>query len=504
MHLKDIHRTTYYSSKKTDTMPGIHKKGRLHKVMLVAIIMAATVISSLAQDTIQVKGIVYSNTNKPLPDVSVSIAGSFQRPVITSESGEFTLTSVSGNDWLIISPTGGSKVKRVYVNNRKELKIYLTPGDLTSGDDELSVLSRPVLKRNMVAAYTDLEIRNIPHTGELTIDQHLQGNAAGVNVVNRSGAPGSGAYVAVRGLNSINTNNQPLYVIDGIPVTSHGVFNSNLDGYSYNPLVELNLYDISKAEVIKDPAITAAYGSKASNGLVLIETLDPSVTQTTIELELKSGLSLSPSNLIPQLNAGQHKTLMQEVLFSSGKFEEVIQQEYPALFITKDDERYIDFQHNTNWQELIFKNSFFNNMNINVKGGDEIASYGLSFGLINNKGTIKTTGYNGYNLRFVSRLNIFTWLKMNAGVALNYNSSRMKEAATVNETSPILTSLAKSPLLNPYQYDIQGQRITTLAEVDELGVQIRWRPSRTMKPKTTTTVSFQPGFELSAEPVSKQ
>ena len=95
---------------------------------------------------------------------------------------------------------------------------------------------------------------------------------------------------------------------------------------------------------------------------------------------------------------------------------------------------------------------------------------GLSFGYMTGEGIVKETGFQGYNLRFVSLLNIFTWLKMNAGVSLNYNTSSLKESAVIPETSPLLTSLAKSPLLNPYQYDIEGNELTTLAEVDEIGI----------------------------------
>ena len=450
---------------------GIFNPVRVYRIMLLYSLLAALAFSSHAQDTVMVKGIVYSNTDQPLANVSVSIAGSLRIPVVTNEAGEFSILSGSGEDWIILAPMGNYKMKTVFLNNRKQLVIYMTPRDISSGDDQLSVLSQPVLKRNMVASFVDLDIKNIHHPAvPLTVDQYMQGRVSGLNVINRSGSPGSGAYVTMRGLNSINTSNQPLYVVDGVPVTSHGVFGSNLEGFAFNPLLELNPLDISKMTIVKDPAISAAYGSRGSNGLILIETLDPSVTQTTIELDLRTGLSFSPPVLIPQLNAGQHKTLMQEILFSSGKYEETIRDEYPCLFLTKDDERYINYQHNTNWQELIFRNSFLSNVNVNVKGGDEIASYGLSFGLTNNKGIVKSTDYSGYNLRFVSKLNIFAWLKMNAGVSLNYNSSTMKEAATVDETSPILASLAKSPLLNPYQYDVQGNRLTTLAEVDELGV----------------------------------
>jgi TonB-linked SusC/RagA family outer membrane protein len=440
------------------------------RAIAIILFLGSSFMTSHAQDTILIKGIILSEASRPLANISISIEGSTQMPVETNETGEFTLTSTSGSDWITISPADKYKMKRVYLNNRTELKIFLTPNDLSSGNDVINILSQQVAKRNIITAYSELNTRDIHHSDAMTVDQYMQGRVSGMNVVNRSGMPSSGAMTNLRGVNSINSSTQPLYIVDGIPLMSHGIFGSNLDGFDYNPLLAINPFDISKTTIIKDPSITAAYGSKGSNGLVFIETLDPSVTQTTIELDLRSGFSLSPSNLIPQLNGEQHKTLMSEVLFSSGKFEEDILKDYPSLFLTPADDRYIDYQHNTNWQKLIFNDSYFTNMNIKVKGGDEIARYGLSFGYNDRKGIIKNTGYQGYNLRFVSRLNIFTWLKMNAGVSLNYSLSSLKEAATVKETSPILTSLAKSPLLNPFQYDINGKMLTALSEVDDIGV----------------------------------
>jgi TonB-linked SusC/RagA family outer membrane protein len=441
----------------------------LKKVILLFSVLALQVFSLQAQDTILIKGVILSNTNQPVPNVSVSIEGSNLLPVVTDESGQFSLKAASGEEWISVSPTGDYKKKRIFINNREEISIYLTANDISAGDDQFSVLSQQTRNRNIISAYSELITKDFYKTPAITIDQYMQGRIPGVYVVNRSEMPASGTVTTVRGVSSLYATNQPLYIVDGIPLTSYGVFGSNIDGYAYNPLTGINPFDISRTTVIKDPSVTAAYGSQASNGLIVIETLDPSVTQTTIDLDLRMGYSLSPSKLIPQLNGDQHKTLMNEILFSSGMYEEVIRELYPCLFFTPDSDRYIDYQHNTNWQELIFKNSFLTNLNLVVKGGDEIARYGLSFGYINSKGIIKETGYSGYNLRFVGRLNIFTWLKMNAGVSLNTNSAALKEAATSEETSPILASLAKSPLLNPYQYDEQGNLLTILAEVDELG-----------------------------------
>ncbi|MEN8227107.1 MAG: SusC/RagA family TonB-linked outer membrane protein [Bacteroidota bacterium] len=423
-----------------------------------------------AQDTIMVEGVIISRINEPVPNVAVSIEGSAMLPVVTDDSGRFRLSAPSGDDWIIISPTGAFKKRRIYLNNRQELTIYLTSSEIISGDDPLTILSQDLLRRDMVASHTELKISDRHYGTAFTVDEQMQGRIPGMYVVNRTGDLGSGAVTSIRGVNSVYATNQPLYIVDGIPINSLGLFGSNLDGFEYNPLLSVNAFDISKTTVIKDPVYTAAYGSKGSNGIIFIETLDPSVTQTSIELDVRTGYSLAPSKLIPQMEAGQHKTYMNEILFSSGMNEEVIREEYPSLFLEEDDDRFIDYQHNTNWQEQIFNNSSFYNLNVKVKGGDEIARYGLSFGYMSGEGIIKNTGFKGYNLRFVSLLNIFTWLKMNAGVSLNYNSSSLKESAIIGETSPILSSLAKSPLLNPFQYDLEGNELTALSEVDEIGI----------------------------------
>ena len=464
------------SKMKIDTMiNNLFTSANWKKAALVVPVLLLSIWSSQAQgpignDSILVKGVVVSGTNTPLSNITISIEGSGQLPAVTNDAGEFSIKSAKSNNWLIFSPVSDFKTKRVFLGNRKELKVYLTANDLSSGDDPLTVLSQQRIKKDIVSAFVDLNAKENYKTSAFSIDEFMQGKAAGVNVVRRDGSPGSGAFVSIRGINSLNTNNQPLYVVDGIPMENPTLFNSNLDGYSYNPLLGVNMLDISKVLIVKDPSVTSTYGSKASNGIIFIETLDPSSTQTSIDVDLRTGYSMSPDNLIPQMDAQQHKTYANEVLFSSGLFEENIRLKYPNLFLEKDDERFIDYQHNTNWQEKIFDNASFTNVNLKVKGGDAIARYGLSFGYTTSNGIIKSTGYDSYNLRFVSKLNIFTWLRMNAGVSMNYSLSNLKESAKVSQTNPILAALHKSPMLNPYQYDIEGNQIKALSEVDELGV----------------------------------
>jgi len=444
------------------------KKALLIIPVLLMSLFSSQAQSQMAKDSILVKGVIVSGKNIPLSNITISVEGSQQLPVITNDAGEFSIKSSVGDNWLIISPASDFKTKRVFLNERDQLKIYLTSNDLSSGDDPLNILSQKLIKKDIVSSYFDVNTSDISKTGAVSIDEFMQGKVPGMNITRRDGSPGSGAVSFIRGVNSIMTNTQPLYIIDGIPVENFGLFQSNLKGYSYDPLLGLNPIDVSSVTVVKDPTVTSAYGSKASNGVIFIETLDPSATQTSIDVDLRSGYSLSPSNLIPQLNGGQFKTLANEELFSSGLTEEATELAYPSLFLKPTDAHFIDYQHDTNWQDKVFQNSSFTNFNLKVKGGDAIARYGLSFGYTSNKGIIQNTSYDSYNIRFVTRTNVFRWLRMNAGVSMNYSTSNMKEAATSNETSPILAGLSKSPLLNPYQYDSNGNMITTLSEVNEI------------------------------------
>lgn len=456
-------------------------------VLILLVLLMPAGAALWAQDTITVSGIIKSSTKTPVSNVSVSVEGSSMLPVVSDSSGAFTLSGVSGRDWLIVSPTGDLKMRRIYVNNRSEINIYLNGEERISGDDPIIILDQPVLRRDMVSAFAEPDIKERHHNSAFTLDEYMQGNVSGMYTVNRSGDIGSGAVNTLRGVRSVYANNQPLYIVDGIPVSSLGLYSSNLDGFEYNALLAVNAFDISRTTVVKDPVTNASYGSKGSNGLIFVETLDPSVTQTSIEVDARLGYSLAPENQIPQLDAPQHKTLMNELLFSTGVEEEVIRERVPGLFLEKDDPRYIDYQHNTNWQDEVFQDAMFYNLNLKVKGGDEIARYGLSFGYMNGDGVVQNTGFSGYNLRFVSLLNIFTWLKMNAGVSLNYNTASLKESAIISETSPLMASLAKSPLLHPFQYDVEGNELSALSEVDEIGIS---NPAAVINNYEATTTNY--------------
>ncbi len=442
----------------------------IKRIPIIIFLLLGLLPELMAQDTIIVTGVIKNGAGQPVSDVSVGVEGSSELPSYTNENGEFTIKTTSTDVFLNVNPSSGYKQKRVFLNDRTQLTIYLTPNDVLSGNDPVRILNQEFVRRNIIPAVDALDVEEIQLSPAVSIGQYFQGRVSGMQVINRSGSPGSGTTSFIRGVSSINASSQPLYVIDGIPVSSFGLFNSNLEGFEYNPLLSLNPFDVSRVTIAKDPIVTAAYGSKASNGVILIETLDPSTTQTSIDLDIRTGYSLAPDNKIPQLNAMEHRALVNELLFSSGMTEEAAEASFPMLFPDRTQYNYIDYQHDTQWQDIIFSDASFQNINVGVKGGDEIARYGLSFGYLDGEGIIKNTGFQGYNIRFIGLMNIFSWLRMNTGVSLSYNNAQLKESGQVEETSPILAGLGKSPMLHPFQYDNENRELTILAEVDDLGV----------------------------------
>lgn len=422
-----------------------------------------------AQEGFRINGVVLGTNGKPVKDVSISIEGVGIQPEYSDETGNFIIDAPSGDVWLIIQPVRQYKSKRVYLNNRNQLKIYLTETHIKSGYDDVTLINNDFKRRDVLSVLSDLDQDLVEENNFVTIDQMLQGRISGMMITGSSGMPGQASFSNIRGMVSMNTSNAPLVVVDGMPVERPGLFISGIEGNSYNPFSTIDPSDISSIYILKDPVHATLYGTKASNGIILIETLKASATQTTINVSFKTGLRTTPSRLIPQLNAEQYKTLANEILMSSPKKLELFEIDYPGLYTTEADDAYYRYMHHTNWQNLIFSNAVMTNAYMSIKGGSEIATYGLSVGYHDEDGVFKNSRYNRYNVSFVSDLNIFSWFKMNVNAYLTNSNAYLMESALSPQTSPVATSLFKPPIMFPYQYDDEGQQLTSLDEVDELG-----------------------------------
>lgn len=423
-----------------------------------------------SQTGYELHGWVRGLNNEPIKDVTISVLGSKEKPVVSDENGNYSIYVTSGDVWIAFQPIGEWESRTLFLDSRKSLNVYLAKVGYSAYNEKVLGYHRDKLSRDVITAHQSFTEDISDFTGNISIDQSFQKKLTGAMVMNQSGMPGSGASVFLRGLNSLNTTNEPLYVIDGVPVERSRYYESNFEGYHYNPITSLDPFDVSQITVYKDPSYTSQYGFYGANGVVEIATLDPNASTTTIDVKYRTGVDLMPK-YIPQLESTQYRLLANEILYSSGMNQEDYMEYYPGLFYTpSDDIEYVPYSNNTNWQDEVFQNTLLQNIYFSIKGGDAIAKYGISVGYLTKTGTIKSTDYDRFNARFSGAFNVIEHVKMNLNVSLVNTNMSLRESGINTVTSPIISALWKSPILSPYDYDDAGVQLNTTADLDELGV----------------------------------
>src|SRR6188474_541173 len=224
---------------------------------------------AFSQNNFRVSGKVTDDTGKPVSGATVLVKGTNIATATTTE-GLFSLNVPSGNSVLIISSVGFSELE-VAVNNRNEIPISLA-NLATSLQDVVVVGYGTQKKKSVTGAVSKLKNENFDERPIVRVDQALVGQLAGVTVRQNTGIPGKGFSIQVRGSGSISGGNEPLYVVDGFPLSVNSSNSGNGTFSTGNPLDNINPNDIESIEVLKDAAAAAIYGSRASNGVVLITT----------------------------------------------------------------------------------------------------------------------------------------------------------------------------------------------------------------------------------------
>lgn len=424
-------------------------------------------VTAMGQEKKIMYGRVLNDAGQPVSQVTISIPGG-NDPVYTDENGAFELELITGNDWLVVKPLNEYHGKHLLLNSQDSITIYVGRLSLDSKYDDISLPVKDKQRRDIISSFGTLDVDAFDEHSYTSAGQYIQGRVSGAFVTSNSAMPGSGVSMFIRGYSSILSNNQPLYIVDGVPIENSNIYDEMIEGFNYDPLATIDPLDISEITVLKDAAACAMYGMRGANGVVHIKTLEPKEAATAINFLYRTGLTLKP-DYFPQLSANQYKHLANEILFSSGVNEEIYKEEYPGLFYTDEDQEYIAYRHNTLWQKEIFDNALMQNARFSISGGGAIANYGLSVSYLNNDGVFKNTSLDRLNIRLVGSFSVFSWLKLNIASNLTTNTAQLKESGISDVSSPILSALFKSPMLNPYEYDSEGNLLKTIDEVEELG-----------------------------------
>ncbi|TXH21336.1 MAG: SusC/RagA family TonB-linked outer membrane protein [Chitinophagaceae bacterium] len=361
------------------------------------------VLKHVVAPSIEVKGLVKDINGSPLSGVSVLVKGS-TIGTQTDVNGAFTINVPSESSTLVFSSVGYED-KELVVKNNRFISVQL-------------LLKEARLEETVIIAYGKAKVKDltgsVSHIGQKdldnapmgsTVQSMLQGKAAGVNVLIHSASPTSAVSVVIRGASSLSGDNQPLWVIDGVPQ-----YNSGTSGNITNTLYNLNLDDVESIDILKDASATAIYGSRGASGVVLVTTKHGREgMKTTIDFSARYGTQIIDGSKIDVLKADQYKELskasVREAVMSVGGLDYFTRQ---FIDEQKFNEKFKNTSHmsknwitddlfksealldgNTDWWNLMTQNAATQDYSLSLRGGSKQSNYYLSSFLKDQEGIVK-------------------------------------------------------------------------------------------------------------------
>ena len=407
------------------------------KLLLVVIAVLHCFVAFAQNRTITGK-VTSKEDGQPLPGVSVKVTGT-KIGTTTLANGSFTLSIPSEARSLEVSYIGYA-TQTVEIGSGNVINVSLSEDTKALG--EVVVVGYGTQNKTLSTQSTGIvkaeSFKNMPIQ---TPQQVLQGQVAGVNMVNSSGVLGAEAQITIRGGSSLSAGGRPLYVIDGVPLNSSGADYTQTQGGSsaLNPLLNINVNDIESMTVLKDASAVAIYGSRGSNGVILITTKRGASGKTKINADFFSGYS-EPTTLEKMMNADQWRQFRSDYLRANGAT-------VPTYPTTSFD-----------WVDAVVRTGKVNTANVSASGGDAKTQFFLG-------GTYsKESGYTlGNDLnRLSGRFNLNHKISDKINLGLNYNLSRvnMNRIGTENNTeAPLTSAFLQLPYVTPYGPD--GKYVNT-------------------------------------------
>ncbi len=364
------------------------------------------------------------DSGNPLSGVSITVEGT-SIGTTTSTEGNYSIDVPSGREVLVVSyvgfvtqrinVTGKSVIDVFLVSESKELEKVVVIGYGTQRQRDLT---------GSVSSISGAQIEKVPITN---LDQAIQGRSAGVNVINNDGAPGAGVQIQIRGIGSLG-NNDPLYVVDGYPLSSANAINPN---------------DIASIEILKDASATAIYGNRAANGVVIITTKRGRKDGVQVEFDAYASLQAKPK-MLDVLNAEEWAKLANELAPVDG-FTPLPEWGNPSSL------------RNLDWQNEVFQTGLRHNYNISLRGGSSQVQSAFSIGYLGHEGIVIGSEFKRYNVGLNLDYNALSWLKSSSSVKYTRGTSKIPfgTGGHISGTQGIMHLAALPPTMTANQFTDQ-------------------------------------------------
>ena len=394
-------------------------KFRLLKSIVGLLFFLYIPFSLMAQ--VVISGKVVDEQGGPLPGASVTVK-STGRSTVTDVDGNFKINTTNKNNNILRVSFIGFNSKEVSVTATDNIRITLIPDFLSLNEVIVNVGYGTAKKSDVTGAVSSLTSKTIEEGGVTSLEQVLQGRIAGIQMTTNSGMPGGGSSIQIRGLSSINSTNEPIFVIDGV------IIPSGTGEYTSNAFDFLNPSDVESIEVLKDASATAIYGTQAANGVILITTKKGKVGAPKLQVEGKFG--------VQSLQKYLDLTDLKEYAEHSNALNIVRGDPVNPFFVEPSL-----LSKGTDWQKEIFSPAAMSNYNLSVSGGTDATNYRLSGSYLNQQGAAAGSGFDRFTVSNSIDSKIKPWLKMGGRAT----ASRTSQIITIADYSLINSAVRQSP-----------------------------------------------------------
>ena len=402
------------------------------RLLMAAVALVLSVGIASAQN-VQVRGTVTdASTGEPVPFASIQVKGTMQGTA-TDALGSYTV-SAPGNGVLVFSSIGYT-TQEVAVNNRGVINVSLEP-ETEFLDDVIVVGYGTVRREAKTGSIATLEAENLAEAPVNSVDKMLAGKMAGVMVTSQTGQPGANSNIRIRGISSVNAGNEPLWVVDGIPVMSgdQGYFTN-----TSNAMAVVNPNDIESITVLKDAAAASIYGSRAANGVILVTTKSGSQGKAKFQVRAKYGISqLANDNNFRVLTGSELLGLRRQAAMNAGMNPDnpTSAGYYPYSRLTGQQ---------TNWLKEVTKLGNMQEYEINASAGNERGKLYSSLSYQNTEGITYASQFNKIVGRVNTDYKLTNSLTFGARVNMAYTYNRDTEMQALYYANPFFAGLSILP-----------------------------------------------------------
>lgn len=394
--------------------------------LMTTVFFVFSVIGAHAQSV--VTGSVKDGSGEPIIGATIMEKGTSNGGV-TDLDGNFSI-KVGDHATLVVSYVGYER-QEMPVAGKSTVNIVLTESGRTI-DEVVVVGYGAIAKRSVSTAISTVKGDRIAGMPTSNVAQSLVGMSSGITLQQVNGEPGAAPAIRIRGAGSINSGNDPLYVIDGYPTTDSELFNS------------ISPTDIDDIQILKDAASSAIYGSKAGNGVIIVTTKSGRTGKSRVSFSTQIGVN-QVQRYVDVLGSKDYLDMIIEARTNNGTIGN-----FPGLLKLRESSDYA----NTNWQDEIFRNALNYRANANVTGGNENVTYHFSVNYQNEDGILLNSYYKKVNVKggFDARLN--KYVKIGVGFSPTYTKKRAQQPAgggTEDVTGVIAEALSYPPILPVWQ-----------------------------------------------------